>query len=409
VRLVNEELFLLGDVAFPLGPGLVRDWLANDVNGPRHGFANLDRDYLQVVSYKPWLHCSLGLHFLLNLLVFGFHFWRFGLFYRQFRTRFVLPDTLADDRALVGDPGVEDGQPVHALVQRLDLDPVVLLHRLPGNHPLCSAVLVGVGHLAFKCDFFLDVTFLILQRLEELVDGSHPQGHLCLVAVRLALKQSCSFARNIIDDKHPLAAVFKLLDLVKPVGVALEDLNALVVPVDVAFFVVHLAGDSAGAMLNLAETLQLAGEVARSVFNVKVGPGLDLVAGAGVLAHVLGHRLGDGQLVDGGRHVIVVGKQLNLVSLPLEDLLALVAPLGLHISLAEGTLEDNLLILQLLDCLVLQWNDPFIHFRFLIFEDGLLGLVVVLQVAPVRSFIIVAPLGVLLLLQHGPEVHAAGV
>ena len=56
VRLVDEELFLLGDVAFPLGPGLVRDWLANDVNGPRHGFANLDRDYLQVVSYKPWLH-----------------------------------------------------------------------------------------------------------------------------------------------------------------------------------------------------------------------------------------------------------------------------------------------------------------------------------------------------------------
>ena len=56
MSLVNEELLLLGDVALPLGPGLVCDWLANDVNGPRHGFANLDRDYLQVVSYKPWLH-----------------------------------------------------------------------------------------------------------------------------------------------------------------------------------------------------------------------------------------------------------------------------------------------------------------------------------------------------------------
>ena len=56
MSLVDEELLLLGDVAFPLGPGLVRDGLTDDVNGPRHGFANLDRDYLQVVSYKPWLH-----------------------------------------------------------------------------------------------------------------------------------------------------------------------------------------------------------------------------------------------------------------------------------------------------------------------------------------------------------------
>jgi len=93
----------------------------------------------------------------------------------------------------------------------------------------------------------------------------------------------------------------------------------------------------------------------------------------------------------------------------LEDFLALVAPLCLAVSLAEGTLEDNLLILQLLDGLVLQWNDPFIQFRFFVFEDRLLWLVVVLQVSPVRSFIIVAPLGVLLLLEHGPEVHAAGV
>ena len=56
VSLVDEELLLLGDVAFSFGPGLVCDWLANDVNGPRHGFANLDRDDLQIVSYKPWLH-----------------------------------------------------------------------------------------------------------------------------------------------------------------------------------------------------------------------------------------------------------------------------------------------------------------------------------------------------------------
>ena len=56
MSLVNEELLLLGDVAVPLAPGLVCDRLADDVNGPRHGFADLDRDDLQVVSYKPWLH-----------------------------------------------------------------------------------------------------------------------------------------------------------------------------------------------------------------------------------------------------------------------------------------------------------------------------------------------------------------
>ena len=33
-------------------------------------------------------------------------------------------------------------------------------------------------------------------------------------------------------------------------------------------------------------------------FNVEIRPGLNLVAGAGVLAHVLGHRLGHGELVD---------------------------------------------------------------------------------------------------------------
>ena len=205
------------------------------------------------------------LHVQKHLLIFGFHFWCVSLFYRQFATRLVLPDTLADDGALVGDPGVEDGQPVDALVQRLDLDPVVLLHSLSGNHPLCSAVLIGVRHLAFKGYFFLDIALLILERLEELVDWSHPQGHLGLVAVCLALKQSCSFARNIINDEHPLTAVFNLLDLIVPIGVALEDLNSLVVPVDVAIFIVHLAGDGAGAVLNLAETLQLAREVARSV------------------------------------------------------------------------------------------------------------------------------------------------
>ena len=56
VSLVDEELLLLGDVALPLGPGLGCDWLADDVDGPGHGFANLDRDYLQVVPNKPWLH-----------------------------------------------------------------------------------------------------------------------------------------------------------------------------------------------------------------------------------------------------------------------------------------------------------------------------------------------------------------
>ena len=36
-------------------------------------------------------------------------------------------------------------------------------------------------------------------------------------------------------------------------------------------------------------------------------------------------------------------------------------------------------------------------------------LVVMLQISPVGTVVIIAPLGVLLLLEHGPEVHAAGV
>ena len=223
---------------------------------------NFSVDTSQTCSYI----CSL-LHVQKHLLIRSFHFRCVSLFYRKFGTCLILAYTLADDGALIRHPGVQDGQLVDTLVQGLDLDPVVLLHHLAGNHPLSSTVLISVRHLAFKGYFFLDVAFLILQRFEEFVNGSHPQGHLCLVAVGLALKQSCSLARNIVDDKHPLATVLHLLDLIVPVRVALEDLDSLVVPVDVALFVVDLAGDGASPVLDLTETLQLAREVAWSVWG----------------------------------------------------------------------------------------------------------------------------------------------
>ena len=56
VGLVDQELLLLGDVALPLGPGLVGDRLPDDIDRPGHRLPNLDRDDLQVVADKPWLH-----------------------------------------------------------------------------------------------------------------------------------------------------------------------------------------------------------------------------------------------------------------------------------------------------------------------------------------------------------------
>ena len=56
-------------------------------------------------------------------------------------------------------------------------------------------------------------------------------------------------------------------------------------------------------------------------FNIEVGSSLDLVGSASVFAHVLRHRLGDGELVHDAQPVVIVGQQLDFVSLPLEDLL----------------------------------------------------------------------------------------
>ena len=96
-------------------------------------------------------------------------------------------------------------------------------------------------------------------------------------------------------------------------------------------------------------------------FNVQVSSGLDLIASHRVLALVLKHRLLDGQLVD--RLVLrLVLQQLDLVLLPVEDLFALEGPLGILVRPAEGGREHDLLVLDLLDGLVLQWDNPFVRF-----------------------------------------------
>ena len=96
-------------------------------------------------------------------------------------------------------------------------------------------------------------------------------------------------------------------------------------------------------------------------FNVQIGAGLDLIAGDGVLALVLEHRLLDSQLVD--RVLLaLVRQQLYLVLLAVEDLVSLEGPGGLLVGLAEGGGEHHLLVLDLLDRLVLQRNDPFVWF-----------------------------------------------
>ena len=95
--------------------------------------------------------------------------------------------------------------------------------------------------------------------------------------------------------------------------------------------------------------------------NIKIRAGLNVVDFDCVFAHVLEHWLLDGQLMDGHLLVFIL-KNLNLVLFALEDFLSLEEPFGLLVSLAEGGGEDNLLLLELLDALVLQWNDPFIRF-----------------------------------------------
>ena len=58
----------------------------------------------------------------------------------------------------------------------------------------------------------------------------------------------------------------------------------------------------------------------------------------------------------------LVLQQLNLVLLPSENLVTLVGPLGLLVGPAEGGREYDLLVLDLLDGLVLQWDNPFVRF-----------------------------------------------
>ena len=63
-----------------------------------------------------------------------------------------------------------------------------------------------------------------------------------------------------------------------------------------------------------------------------------------------------------GLVVALILQQLNLVLLPLEDLVSLEGPLGLLVRPAEGGREHDLLVLDLLDGLVLQWDNPFVRF-----------------------------------------------
>ena len=203
---------------------------------------------------------SFRLHFtIVRVLVLRLHH-DLGLVDQQLGRGLVLTHAGTTDVSGVLDPGSQDDQSVDALVQLLDLDPVVLLHDVPGNLPL--GVRLIVTHLTLEGDLLLLSAGLVLQRLQELVDGRHPELHLGLVTVGLALEQALRLAGNVLDDQHSLPALVDHLDLVEPVGVALDDLDALEVPGDVRLLDVDLAVDLDGPVLDLAETLELPGEVA---------------------------------------------------------------------------------------------------------------------------------------------------
>ena len=212
------------------------------------------RQTLQIPTFSFCLDFTI-----VGVLVFGLRH-DLGLVDQQLCLGLVLADTGAADVARVLDPGPQDDQSVDALVQLLDLDPVVLLDNISGNPPL--GVSLVVHHLTLECDLLLLRAGLVLQWLEELVDWRHPQLHLGLVTVGLALKQTLGLAGNVLDDQHPLSALVNHLDLVKPVGVSLDDLDALKVPGDVGLLNVDLAVDLDGPVLHLPEALQLTGEVA---------------------------------------------------------------------------------------------------------------------------------------------------
>ena len=63
-----------------------------------------------------------------------------------------------------------------------------------------------------------------------------------------------------------------------------------------------------------------------------------------------------------GLVLTLVLQQLNLVLLPMENLITLEGPLGLLVRPAEGGREHDLLVLDLLDGLVLQRDNPFVRF-----------------------------------------------
>ena len=150
---------------------------------------------------------------------------------------------------------------MHALIQLLDLDPVVLADHVSGNPPLGVALLVQ--HLTLKGHLLLLAAGLVLERLEELVDRGDSELHLGLVTVGLTLEQTLGLAGDILDDEEPLPAILLLADLVKPVRVSLEDLNAIEVPVDDGLFDVDLAVDLDSPVLDIPEALELSREVAR--------------------------------------------------------------------------------------------------------------------------------------------------
>ena len=203
---------------------------------------------------------SFRLHFtIVRVLVLGLHH-HLGLVDQQLSLGLVLTHAGTAHVASVLDPGPQDDQSVDALVQFLDLDPVVLLHDVPSDLPL--GVGLVVSHLTLEGDLLLLGAGLVLQRLQELVDRRHPELHLSLVTVGFTLKQALSLPGNILDDQHSLPALVDHLDLVEPVWVTLDDLDALEVPGDVGLLNVDLTVDLDGAVLDLAETLELPGEVA---------------------------------------------------------------------------------------------------------------------------------------------------
>ena len=210
---------------------------------------------------KELITFSFRLRFaIVSVLVLGLDH-HLGLVDHKLGRGLILADAGAAHVSSVGDPGPEDDQPVHALVQLLDLDPVVLADHVAGHSPLGVALLVQ--HLTLEGHLLLLAAGLVLQGLEELVHRSNSQLHLGLVTVGLTLEQTLGLAGDILDDKEPLPAVLFLADLVEPVWVTLEDLNAIEVPIDDGFLDIDLAVNLDSPVLDITEALELSCEVAR--------------------------------------------------------------------------------------------------------------------------------------------------